>query len=547
MKRSLSLYEQDENTNEKFQENLASNKKQKLQPLSNSNSLGILSPPVTPENLSKTISFDNSKLAPVSKKLFSNTVGSNRSSTYKATPYSRAKNLFLTNSNPYSNENFILNGREKEATVLKSYIVDAITNFESTSIYISGPPGTGKSCQINALIDSFTLNTFSYKSLLNEADKIYHIPINDSIRKVRIVKINCMSISSPVDLYKYLYTLLTGKCYDTSKDSKQLFNAFKKNEDIMTLLVLDEMDNIINKSQQMLFELFTWASNLLDNILNPKIILVGIANALDLTDRFLPRLRANCICPKLVQFLPYTADQIKSVITGKLFSLQKNKTVLPPLVHPAAIQFCAKKSAVTTGDLRKAFDIMFKSLNLFELNLLKSKSHEEINNTSIDKLPKMMISQVVKICSESFNSNFDLKLKPLNLQQKVILSFLLKFEEKIESERLKFIKLKKSGKFNYIVSLNLFFEYYLEKCKDFDHLKPLKRSEFLEIISSFDTHGLITISMMNISSSTKSLISNSSILLNFDNFRIAFNIPKSEFIKNVNDIPLLKRIIYSNF
>ena len=48
-------------------------------------------------------------------------------------------------------------------------------------------------------------------------------------------------------------------------------------------------------------------------------MLTGIANALDLTDRQLPRLKAQVTCqPKLIHFAPYNKDQIVSIIQHRL-------------------------------------------------------------------------------------------------------------------------------------------------------------------------------------------------------------------------------------
>jgi cell division control protein 6 len=545
-------------------------KKHKSNILQNSNKLGLISPPVTPEKFDKTINISNLSLKSISKNLNNNLLSTSSSSSScpisqlkLKSPYTNAKNLFLKSSNPYSTSNFILNGRENEAKILNSYIIDSIKNLKSTSIYISGPPGTGKSAQTNATLSYLISNS----KIIDENKKIYKIEkINNQLinKKIKIIKFNCMSLNNSNDLFKNLYNEISNnKINSKNITSNELFNLLinsNKNNYDMTILILDEMDNIIQKSQQSLFELFTWASNLLNIEIRPNLLLIGIANALNLTDRFLPRLRSNCISPKILQFLPYTADQIKSVITNKLFTLislnnidnnnnKENQLIninnsLPPLVHPAAIKFCAKKSAITTGDLRRSFDIMFKSLDLFEKNLLKTISINDLLKIPIEKLPKMMISQVVKVCSDSFNANFDCKINPLTIQQKMILTFLFKFEEKIETESNKFIKSKTQPTFN---TLDSFFKYYIQQCKNLDYITLLKRSEFLEIISFLDVHGLLIISMVNTSSSTKNLIANNVASLNFDNFKVTTNIPKSEYFKHVNDILILKKIIYSKY
>jgi cell division control protein 6 len=54
------------------------------------------------------------------------------------------------------------------------------------------------------------------------------------------------------------------------------------------LLVLDEIDQLESKCQEVLYTLFEWPY-----LNNSKLILVGIANALDLTDRILPRISVS--------------------------------------------------------------------------------------------------------------------------------------------------------------------------------------------------------------------------------------------------------------
>ncbi len=45
----------------------------------------------------------------------------------------------------------------------------------------------------------------------------------------------------------------------------------------------------------------------------------GIANALDLTDRILPRLQARPSCrPQLLNFPPYSKDQLVAVLQARL-------------------------------------------------------------------------------------------------------------------------------------------------------------------------------------------------------------------------------------
>lgn len=109
---------------------------------------------------------------------------------------------------------------------------------------------------------------------------------------------------------------------------------------------MDEMDQV--GSKQVLYTLFDWA-----RLPGSKLILIGIANALDLTVRHLPFLNLNAspvkgqqapICSTL-SFPPYQKEDIERIIKLKMEDQNFN---------PTAVKFVAAKVAASTGDVRKA-------------------------------------------------------------------------------------------------------------------------------------------------------------------------------------------------
>ena len=54
------------------------------------------------------------------------------------------------------------------------------------------------------------------------------------------------------------------------------------------MVVLDEIDYLKTKDQDVLYKLFEWTS-----LPQSQLVLIGISNALDLTDRILPRLEEH--------------------------------------------------------------------------------------------------------------------------------------------------------------------------------------------------------------------------------------------------------------
>ncbi|OBA17257.1 uncharacterized protein OGAPODRAFT_81514 [Ogataea polymorpha] len=412
-------------------------------------------------------------------------------------------------------DGFALTAREAEARLLRQHIDQCLLKLESTSIYVSGPPGTGKTAQVNAILSSLIV-----EDIENADDRIYKVPVRiDSKRinrRLRIAKINCMTVRKAEDIFDAIYSDLEGQFTRKRRTSQDLkrFLTDKSKCDI-TIVVLDEMDNLMGNSQQVLFDLFSWASDMSND--NPKLAIIGIANALDLTDRFLPRLKSNNISPKLIPFLPYTADQIKQILTAKLCSLADGKTNVPPLVHPAAIQLCAKKAAITTGDLRSAFDIMHRALELTESLQLQKLGSKELYNLTLENAPKVMISQLARVCNSTVSSNFNSKLKDLNIQHKTVLCSLIKYEEVLKSQKSKII-----------ASINSFYSYYASLQDVRKVIGVLNRGEFLEVLSSLESDSFI-----NISSSMNSKIHTT----------LSSSVPKMDILKIVDDIGILKKIL----
>lgn len=111
-------------------------------------------------------------------------------------------------------------------------------------------------------------------------------------------------------------------------------------------------------------------------------VFAGIANALDLTDRILPRLQARPQCrPLLLHFPPYSREELTAIVQDRLVqvnvvcvtqSLSWNLTdhfylisaassspqaSAGGLLDASAVQFCARKVSAVSGDARKALDI----------------------------------------------------------------------------------------------------------------------------------------------------------------------------------------------
>ncbi|KUI61387.1 Cell division control protein 18 [Cytospora mali] len=429
------------------------------------------------------------------------------------TIYHQARQLFSRSAEPGQ-----LIGREEERSTLRTFLGRRDTSQPHGCLYVSGPPGTGKSAMVNEITDEVVAKSPSVK-------KAY---------------INCMSIKSSKDLYMTLLDLL---CHETDMDEddattmlQKTFVPKRKSQELY-VVVLDEIDHILSLDLESLYKVFEWSMQK-----SSRLLLIGIANALDLTDRFLPRLKSRNLKPELLPFLPYTAPQVKTIITKRLKTLlpKDSQSDFTPFFHPAAIELCSRKVSSQTGDLRKAFEICRRALDLVEnetrLNLENDAKEQSLqmtpsrkvlgemkNETSpgkhaggrslstilsaslhsltVETAPRVSISHLNKVTSAAFSNGTNQRLKTLNLQQKAALCALHALERRNREAFQNSTPTTPSRSFLSTPSksnvaaptIKTLFDTYALLCKRSDAvaLHPLSSSEFREVVGSLETLSLV--------------------------------------------------------
>ncbi|NXS52442.1 CDC6 protein, partial [Brachypteracias leptosomus] len=243
-----------------------------------------------------------------------------------------------------------LHAREREMGTIRQFLQQHVCGHQPGSLYISGPPGTGKTaCLSRVLLDC-----------------------KDELSGSKTIVVNCMSLSSPQSVFPVLAQEL-GLPSATSRDSVRRLEKQLTAKGPMVLLVLDELDQLESKGQDVLYTLFEWP-----RLPNSRLVLVGLANALDLTDRGLSRLSAcPAGSPRLLHFPPYTREQLSTILTDRLGQVAGD-----PVLDAAALQFCARKVSAVSGDARKALDVCRRAVEVVELEvrsqtLLKPLSSSE--------------------------------------------------------------------------------------------------------------------------------------------------------------------------
>ncbi|KAG0651004.1 Cell division control 18 [Hyphodiscus hymeniophilus] len=419
------------------------------------------------------------------------------------TVYSQARQLFTRSLEPGR-----LIGREEERKELMAFVQERLNKTCGGCIYVSGPPGTGKSAMVNEVTTTF-----------------------ENAESLKRVYINCMSIKTSGDLYGHLVENLCDEEVLEGDEVKTLQGTFvsRKKSKTSYLITLDEIDHILTLDLEILYKLFEWSLQK-----SSRLILIGIANALDLTDRFLPRLKARNLKPQLLPFLPYTASHIKTIILTRLKSLVPAGSPTPdcvPFLHPAAIELCSRKVSSQTGDLRKAFDICRRAIDLIEAEtkqkheaalkeqiLQESPSkrplEENVNLSSppapsprkatktmslsqslstltVETAPRASIAHVNKITSSTMGNGANQRLKTLNLQQKAALCALVALEKRKREQAAEVTSTPSKSK-NAAPTIKALYDVYCMLCKQDAILHPLTSTEFRDVVGSLETLSLIS-------------------------------------------------------
>ncbi|XP_040992107.1 cell division control protein 6 homolog B isoform X1 [Juglans microcarpa x Juglans regia] len=278
--------------------------------------------------------------------------------------------------------------RENEQKRVLEFCKVCVEQEKSGSLYVCGCPGTGKSLSMEKV----------KQLLVDWAKEAGH-------RQPDVLPINCTSLAKTSDIFvKILGDAQQRRKVNSSATSalQHLQNLYSQNPRSsgikMTLIIVDELDYLITKDRAVLHDLFMLTTFPFSrciligsaiiryiikfcfigfSILCASCIIVsavifgfaGIANAIDLADRFLPRLQSLNCKPMVVTFRAYDKDQILKILHERL-------SALPYIVfQPQALELCARKVAAASGDMRRALCICRSAIEILEAELKDSSSN----------------------------------------------------------------------------------------------------------------------------------------------------------------------------
>ncbi|CAL9736239.1 cell division control protein 6 [Monosporozyma servazzii] len=504
--------------------------------IASSEGSSMMTPPASLDNVKKRLFDDNSEdLKTPCKKQQTIPISPQPSPQKlvfgKNSIYSRTKVLLQRSSRLFTADTGCLPTRGEQYDEIIDFLDDNMSQGKSSSLYITGPPGTGKTAQLNAIIRNKFLplvpcennnynNKFQLEIIPNLKNQSYYQLRSGEIKSVVATNINCIALSDPSYVFNVIHESFNSTLDNTTKKVRNMeqlqtyMESFQKK--ITFVVVLDEMDKLLYSSQndtiatKILFELF-----LLARLPSINFLLIGIANSLDLKDRFLSRLNLRQeLLPTTVVFHPYSAEQMYDIVMNRIKTVND---VDGCIFNPIAIKFATKKCSGSTGDLRKLFDVLRNSIEIVELEVVKQLKKNGINNL---KIIKVGMPHVAKVFSQ-INNNVSTRSRigKLNMQQRIILCALVN-RENIDI-------------FHSSCSLDDAYDYYKEFLERKDSvMKPLKRNEFLEISNNLETCGVVTINHGRSHGKTKHVVK-----------LIKTSLDKKEFEEEISKLDILKRFV----
>ena len=233
-----------------------------------------------------------------------------------------------------------------------------------------------------------------------------------------------------------------------------LEKKFESKSSESIVLLVDELDMLCTKKQDVLYNLFDWPYKR-----NSKWIVIAIANAMNLPEQVMMNKISSRLGLTRLNFQPYTHKELEEIVTLRLQELN--------VFDMDAIVFASRKVAAVSGDARRALEICRRATELAE--------KENMKQSSSSKHSLVTIIHVDTAIHQMFSSAKITALKCASLMEQYFMKAISNLYLKTGIEE---------------TTLNKIFEEHTALCR-FNSVKPLNRTQLLNVCCTLASSKLI--------------------------------------------------------
>lgn len=214
-----------------------------------------------------------------------------------------------------------------------------------------------------------------------------------------------MHCHEPTSVYSELWERISRDRINPKKAAANLNEFFSRSRcsSSALILVIDEIDVLITRNQEVIYNLLDWP-----NIPSSNMVVVAIANTADLPERMLKNRISSRLGPCHIEFKPYTYKQLIRIATSRMNNVK--------VFEDKAIEYCSRKVASLSGDARKLLGLFRKAIELYENCVISEASSAQ------PSLRRIGIDWIDTALKGSYKSNSMRHLCSLSIYQKILLA-----------------------------------------------------------------------------------------------------------------------------